>query len=55
MKKTATKEKKIFFRDDEHTFTLLERFAKEQDRTISGLVRHYVHEGLMRDSRKRPK
>ena len=55
MKKPAIKEKQIFFRDDKDTYKLLEIIAGEQERTVSNLVRKYVHEGIMQDSRKRKK
>ena len=55
MKKTASKDKMVFFRDEPASYKLLEIIAEEQDRTVSALVRKYVHEGIMRDSKKRGK
>ena len=43
----------INFRIDEHTATMLKILAEEQERTISNLVRKYLHEGIMRDSKTR--
>lgn len=55
MTKAYIKTKTIFYRDTEFDFKLLEVMAEEQRLTMSELVRKYVHEGIMKDSRKRKK
>lgn len=55
MKKTANKDKVIFYRDTEHDYKLLEVLAEEQGHTVSSLVRKYVHDGIKKDSLKRRK
>ena len=53
MKKTYIKKKKVFYRDTEHDYKLLETMAEEQRKTVSELVRSYVHAGIKKDSWKR--